>query len=65
MNCERCKSDCRDGHTMSMFNTQHICLKCARTEEKHPKYEDARLADLQEIKKGNFNFPGIGKPDDL
>jgi len=65
MNCERCKSDCRDGHTMSMFNTQTICIPCARTEEKHPKYEDARLADLQEIRKGNYNFLGIGKPDDL
>ena len=65
MKCERCKSDCRDGHTWSMFNTQRICIPCARTEERHPKYEDARLADLQEIRKGNYNFPGIGKPEDL
>jgi hypothetical protein len=62
--CNRCKSTV-NGHTMSMFNTETICLPCARIEEQHPKYDDARLADLNEIRKGNFNFEGIGKPEDL
>ena len=28
-------------------------------------YEEARKRDLQEIKNGNRNFEGIGKPEDL
>lgn len=62
--CNRCESIV-NGHTMSMFNTETICLRCARIEEQHPKYDDARKADLEEIRKGNYNFEGIGKPDDL
>lgn len=62
--CNRCKIETRM-HTMSMFNTETICLECKRKEEKHPKYKDAHNADLAEIRKGNYNFEGIGKPDDL
>ena len=62
--CDRCTS-LVNGHTMSMFNTETICLECARIEEVHPKYEEARKADLAEIRKGNYNFKGIGKPEDL
>jgi len=62
--CDRCNS-LVNGHTMSMFNTETICLPCARLEEKHPRYEEARQADLAEIRRGNYNFRGIGKPEDL
>jgi hypothetical protein len=50
---------------MSMFNTDLICIPCSRKEESHQDYEKARKADLAEIRKGNYNFPGIGKPEDL
>jgi hypothetical protein len=50
---------------MSLFNTQDICLECKCKEEQHPDYEKALLKDVEEIKKGNFNFKGIGKPVDL
>ena len=62
--CDRCNS-LVNGHTMSMFNTETICLPCARIEEVHPKYKEALKADLAEIRKGNYNFRGIGKPEDL
>jgi hypothetical protein len=62
--CKRCEKE-TNMYTMSMFNTDTICLSCARKEETHPKYKEAREADLAEIRKGNYNFPGIGKPDDL
>ena len=48
-----------------MFNTEMICPKCKSVESKHPKYEEARDAEVQEIRKGNFNFEGIGLPKDL
>ena len=43
-----------------MFNTQEICLSCKDIERKHPKYGQAVEADHEEIKKGNYNFKGIG-----
>ena len=34
-------------------------------EHKHPKYQEARDAELAEVKAGNYNFEGIGRPADL
>ena len=48
-----------------MFNQDVICMECKDKESAHPKYEEARKRDLQEIKNGNRNFKGIGKPEDL
>ena len=45
---------------MSMFNEQIICLKCKEKEKKRGDYDKAVQADIEEIKKGNFNFKGIG-----
>ena len=50
---------------MSMFNTEEICMECKEKERKHPMYETAREADRQAVLSGNYNFKGIGKPDDL
>lgn len=57
--CDRCGAYL-DVRIMSMFNTDVICMKCKEAETHHPKYEEARKADLDEIKKGNRNFKGIG-----
>jgi hypothetical protein len=62
--CERCAKHTLS-HTMSMFNTDLICIPCSHKEERHQDYEKARKADLAEIRKGNYNFAGIGKPADL
>jgi len=43
-----------------MFNTQTICLECKAIEKTHPKYEDACKAELEAVRKGDYNFPGIG-----
>ena len=58
--CERCGTG-TDVTIMSMFNTQIICQECKEEEKQHPDYEKAVDADVAEIKKGNFNFPGIGR----
>lgn len=45
---------------MSMFNTQELCLDCKDAEEKRPDYAEARKAEAEAVKRGDFNFPGIG-----
>ena len=58
-NCQRCCNK-TNSYTMSWFNTQLICDKCSDAECSHPKYDEAREAELKEIHMGNYNFPGIG-----
>ena len=57
--CDRCKK-ASNLTKMSWFNLDILCIKCSEKEEKHPKYEEARKAEIKECKKGNFNFEGIG-----
>lgn len=62
--CDRCQEP-TNTLIMSMFNTEMICPKCKKREKQSPMYEQAVAADIAQIKKGNYNFPGIGLPDDL
>lgn len=57
--CERCGKETLTT-TMSMFNTQSICIPCKDEERNHPRYEEACARENEEIKKGNYNFEGIG-----
>jgi hypothetical protein len=50
---------------MSWFNQELICPDCDKKEHQHPKIEEAKGADWEACKQGNFNFSGIGKPHDL
>ncbi len=59
-NCDRCGKPLTDGRTMSMFNTDCICMECKRKEVENPNYKTASEADQKAIKNGDFNFPGIG-----
>ena len=47
---------------MSRFNTACLCLACAEAERHHPDYQKAVESELAEIRKGNYNFKGIGYP---
>ncbi len=62
-NCSRCGCSL-DGKafTMSRFNTDKICLKCEATEQQHPDYKKAADAELEAVKHGDYNFPGVGWP---
>ena len=62
--CHRClqSSPC---YTMSWFNRELICGDCDDKEHQHPQIEEAKRADWEACKAGNWNFPGIGKPQDL
>lgn len=64
MRCQRCYNETRV-HTMSRFNTQEICMDCVKKERAHHKYEEARREESREVRRGNYNFKGIGKPHDL
>ncbi len=64
MICNRCYTE-TNIHTMSMFNEQEICMDCKDKEKKHSDYKKAQDADHQQIRQGNYNFKGIGKPTNL
>lgn len=59
-NCERCHKPTNGITIMSMFNEQIICMDCKGKEKQRPDYDKAVQADIAEIKKGNYNFGGIG-----
>lgn len=60
-NCDRCGKDLKGGRIMSMFNEDCICIECKDKETKDKDYEKARLKELEEVRKGNYNFKGIRK----
>ena len=62
--CVRC-GDTPTSTTMSRFNTDIICSPCEDLERAHPMYAEAARVELEAVKGGNYNYPGIGKPSDL
>src|SRR5205823_3034422 len=64
MKCQRCGQEAF-ASTMSRFNTEMICLACEQRERQHPDYPKAVAAEEEALKRGDLNFPGIGKPADL
>ena len=60
-NCARCRKKTTTT-IMSRFNEDVICFPCEAKEREHPDYKYAYDAELAEVKKGNWNFPGVGWP---
>lgn len=60
-NCDRCGKNLKGGRIMSMLNEDCICMDCKDKETKDENYEQARLKELEEVRKGNYNYKGIGK----
>ena len=58
--CDRCHGTLEGVRIMSMFNEDCLCSTCKQKEKQHPNYQKAVEADHAEIKKGNYNFKGIG-----
>ena len=58
--CERCHQPTNNKTTMSMFNEDVICMSCKEKERQNPNYSKAHAADIEQIKKGNYNYSGIG-----
>lgn len=63
--CDRCGLPHNNRTIMSKFNTEEICIPCKDKEVLHPEYKRASEAEIAEVKKGNYNFQGIGLPSDL
>ena len=61
--CDRCHRPLGSTRIMSMYNTDCICMDCHNKETQRDDYETARKADIDAIKSGNYNFPGIGFND--
>jgi hypothetical protein len=50
---------------MSYFNTDVICPDCDAEERAHPDFERAREIEMEHVRNGDYNFPGVGVPADL
>lgn len=48
---------------MSMYNYEIICMDCKSAEKKRDDYKKAVDTEMAEIKKGNYNYEGIGLND--
>ena len=57
--CDRCGQPTNGITTMGVFNTDTICTKCKEDEKNDPDYQLAVNTELEEVKKGNYNYPGI------
>lgn len=62
--CGRCRKPSTIT-TGSFFDTSMICIDCDERERSHPQFERAHDADVAAMRRGDFNFPGIGVPVDL
>ncbi len=59
--CDRCGAELKV-RRMSRFNTDVLCPACIEEERMHPDYEKAAAAELEAVRRGDMNFPGIGWP---
>ena len=59
-NCDRCGESTNGTTILSMYNDEVICMKCKEEEKNRPDYKDACDVDNDQIRKGNYNFKGIG-----
>lgn len=57
--CDRC-GVISNVFQMSMFNTEECCPSCIKAERARSDYEEAHKAEIEEVRKGNFNFKGVG-----
>jgi hypothetical protein len=57
--CSRCHASLTIC-TMSVFNTDAICMACKLDEKQAPGYEAAADAEREACRQGNYNHPGVG-----
>ena len=58
--CDRCGASLEGGRIMSMFNEDCICMDCHKKERELSEFKQAAEAEIAEIRRGNYNFNGIG-----
>jgi hypothetical protein len=57
--CKRCGTE-TDCTSISIFNRDAICVECKDAERHHPRYRAACDAEIEAIRRGEADFPGIG-----
>jgi hypothetical protein len=57
--CPRCGESTNGRTTMSVFNTEVICIPCKEKEKEDPDYQMAVDTEAAEVGKGNYNYTGI------
>ncbi len=57
-NCDRCKKKLIS-RTMSYLNKEILCLQCKEEEKTHPLYEKAKQKELEALKRGDYDYPGL------
>jgi hypothetical protein len=62
--CDRCGRETLIV-TGSYFNTELICEACDAAERAHPQFDEARRIETEAVRRGDYNFPGIGLPPEL
>ena len=58
--CDRCGGSLEQGRTMSMYNTECICMNCKSEEMQRADYAQAQMTEHQEVINGNYNYEGVG-----
>lgn len=56
--CSRCGGPLAT-RTMSRMNEDVLCMDCAEAEKGHPRYQEAVDAEIEQVKAGNYNYPGL------
>lgn len=56
--CSRCGGPLKV-RSMSRMNEDVLCLNCMDAEKAHPNYQEAVEAELEQVKAGNYNYPGL------
>lgn len=58
--CDRCFKPLNGGRIMSFINTDCLCMNCAKAERQLSRFKESHEAEIAEVRRGNYNFPGIG-----
>jgi gamma-glutamylcyclotransferase (GGCT)/AIG2-like uncharacterized protein YtfP len=56
--CARCGGPL-EIRTMSRMNTDILCPDCAEAEKAHPQYQEAKEAEIEQVRRGNYNYQGL------
>lgn len=57
-NCDRCGKELKS-RIMSKMNEDVLCEECCNEEKMHSRYKEAVDKEHQEVKNGNYNYPGL------
>lgn len=56
--CDRCSNDLTT-RMMSKMNQDILCMDCIKAEKSHPEFKRADIAELEQVKSGNYNYEGL------